>query len=324
MAIARALPESAYYLVADVDGIVHSAILAIDESKCRLYPSDLHDGRVVYQVYESDAAGRIGPYGGGALVAAVDDLEPRSYVRFADNIARQYFVGAPGVLEVQGSASTFILRDWWDASRIIMRWSSAGDRGLQGVPSTFTGGALLWEAVGEVGAKLKVWTADAGTRDLLSFGADTSQGAGDLGTDGVSLVWLQGSGRTAPHGPYPTASFMVSPFTVNSAGLRPHRLRSEPGGNDAGNALGASKIQVGCGYAARLNPSGVRVLRLTDGVSWVLPGTSASWGWGEPLAVTCSHYYGQALKVGEGASPGWTSTIARLRLDSLGPGEPAD
>jgi hypothetical protein len=56
MAVARELPGMTYYVVADADGPVHSAVLSTNESQCRLYPDDLQDGRVVYHVYEAGSS----------------------------------------------------------------------------------------------------------------------------------------------------------------------------------------------------------------------------------------------------------------------------
>jgi hypothetical protein len=316
-AFARLMPGMTYYVVADADGPVHSALLALDETRCKPSPQGVRDGRVVYSVYEADSSGQLSEYGGGAIVAGIDDLRPRAYLRFGDKIARGYDVGLPGVLEGQSyPTNLFRLHDWADPSKILMQWSTAQDNGLQEIPSSFSGQALFWEAVADPAAKLKVWTADAGVLDLLAFRNDTSQGAGDLGTDGKDLVWLQGSGRVLGYGPYPNAVFMTSPFTTNPAQLQPRRLRSEPGG-DAGSGLGASLIQVGCGYAARESPVGIRILRLSDGVSWFLPLAGAPWGWSETVAVTCTYFYGTAIVTSDGAS---APVIARIRLDSLGPG----
>jgi hypothetical protein len=322
MAIDRAMPGMGMYVVADADGPVHSAFLATNETTCRPFPDDLRDGRVVYRVFDRRAKGTLSEYGGGALVSGIDDLQPRVFLRFDDSVARGYLVGQPGVLENQSyPTNVLVLHDWTDPTKILMKWSAAQDPGLQETGLEFQGQALFWQAANDPAVRLRVWTADAGARDFISFGSDTSQAAGDLGTDGHDMVWLDGSGRTQPYGPYPTAAFMTSPSTADPAQLRPRRLRSEPGAGDAGSGLGASATQVGCGYAARQFPGGIRILRLSDGVSWVLPMNAGAsrWGWVNALAVTCTHFYGSAR--GQVDNTGsWITTIARLRLDSLGSG----
>jgi hypothetical protein len=169
MAIARALPGMTYYVVADSDGPVRSALLATNEKQCRPFPNDLRDGRIVYQVFEADSTGILREYGGGALVANVNDLQPRAYLRFYDRTARGYLVGLPGVIEGSSSpTNVLILHDWADPSKILMTWSAAQDQGLQEVPETFSGNALFWEAVADPFAKLKVWTPDSGVLELVS------------------------------------------------------------------------------------------------------------------------------------------------------------
>jgi hypothetical protein len=317
-AISRAVGPIRYYLVADADGPIHSAIAANDESRCRIYPQDVRDGRVVYRVYESDGSGRLSAEGGGALVADIDDLKPRAYLRFHDRAVRSFLVGQAGVLEVRGSPdNTVVLHGWTNASSVLFQWSSADEEGLRLIPLSFSRDAVFFQASSAGVSKVKVWTAPAGVRDLVSFAGDVSQSAADLGTDGHTLVWLWGANRAMLHGQYLSVSFMSSPFATELKALRPRRLCSEPGGIDGGTGFGASLTQVGCGYAAREFPGGIRIIRLSDGRAWTLGGSGPDLGWGQALAVTCSHVYGQAHIMWHGV---WTSTIARVRLDSLGKG----
>ena len=111
---------------------------------------------------------------------------------------------------------------------------------------------------------------------------------------------------------------MTSPFTTDAAALQPRRLRSE-----VGNGFATSRPQVGCGYAAREIYDGIRIVRLSDGVSWMLPSQQGStWLWNEPLAVTCTELFAMVAADGDA---GWQDVgIARVRLDSLGPGTPPD
>jgi hypothetical protein len=137
--------------------------------------------------------------------------------------------------------------------------------------------------------------------------------------DGKNMIWLYGSGRASETGVYPTVAYMTSPLTTDPAQLQPHRLRSE-----MANGFGTGLMQLGCGFAAWGRTDGIRALQLSDGTSWLLlDPQGAPWRWVEPLAVTCSHLYAMVqAPLGNGGS--WTSTIARVRLDSLGPGIPPD
>jgi hypothetical protein len=319
MAIARAVGNYTYLLVAEADGPVHSALLATYAAPCNATPVDLRDGRVVYQVYDSEAKGKLSEYGGGALVANIDDLAPRVLLHYHDQGTRSYSVGLPGVLETTTMpGNVMILHDWLDGSKQQQIWSTAMDNGLQEVPIAFVGASFFWEATTLPISKLKIWDADAGARDFIAYGTDTTQGAGNLWTDGHDMVWLYGSNRTNPNDVYPTVAYMTSPFTTDAAALQPRRLRSE-----VGNGFGTGQMQVGCGYAAWESYQGIRLVRLSDGVSWMLPTKQGStWLWADPLAITCTEVFARAAFNGDA---GWQySGIARVRIDSLGPGIPAD
>jgi hypothetical protein len=57
----------------------------------------------------------------------------------------------------------------------------------------------------------------------------------------------------------------------------------------------------------------VRIIRIATGESWKLPAIA---GWSEPLVITCEEIFMRAY-FGFG-------TVARVRLDSLGPPIPPD
>ena len=114
---------------------------------------------------------------------------------------------------------------------------------------------------------------------------------------------------------------MTAPFTSDPSQLKPRRLRS--------NVAEASweQFAVGCGYAAKTSDRGddqpVVVVRLSDGQKWELKNSSFSlppdqrWNWDNRIALTCDEIFVQAI-------PGKRGEIVRIRLDSLGPGIPAD
>jgi hypothetical protein len=115
---------------------------------------------------------------------------------------------------------------------------------------------------------------------------------------------------TSPRRPRPCSGGLATPASSRPA-LRANRWCG----------LDTSRQQVGCGFATRQSPGGLRVLRLADGVSWFLPLQGAQWAWGEAIAATCTYFYASVLALERGQ---WISTIARVRLDSLGPGLPPD
>ncbi|HLK39044.1 MAG TPA: hypothetical protein VKU41_19920 [Polyangiaceae bacterium] len=111
---------------------------------------------------------------------------------------------------------------------------------------------------------------------------------------------------------------MTSPYTTDPAAVVPRRLRSE----GSGFFGAASPFHVGCGYAAlftQLGTWGVLIVRLADGQSWFLTTPDGtSWSWVDAVALTCTEFFGVV------ALEKSTRTVARVRLDSLGPGMPPD
>lgn len=92
------------------------------------------------------------------------------------------------------------------------------------------------------------------------------------------------------------------------------RAFSTSSGRRTRKALFIATFQVGCGYAARSNGEHIRVVRLSDGQSWLLSNALTDpWGWSEPLALTCTELFATVRNSG-------VTRLARVRLDSLGPG----
>ena len=75
---------------------------------------------------------------------------------------------------------------------------------------------------------------------------------------------------------------------------------------------------VGCGHAVRSVPARARIVRLSDGRSWLLENREGTpWRWSTPIAVTCDELF---IRV----SAGGKVRLARIRLSALGPGLPPD
>ncbi len=145
----------------------------------------------------------------------------------------------------------------------------------------------------------------------------TEEAAFGFGADDDQMVWVHGHGGLTGFYRWAVQDIMVAPTTTDpeTAKKTAVRLRSEttqslPWG-----------WKVGCGYAAAISyvmntphqSAAIRVVRLSDGWSWVFH----SPGYAYPLSavgVTCDHVYAIAP----------ASQLFRVRLDSLGPGEPPD
>src|SRR5690606_27339005 len=117
------------------------------------------------------------------------------------------------------------------------------------------------------------------------------RGAGSVGTDGVDLVWMEGSGRVLGEHHYPTRDIVTAPFTTDPAALQPRRLRSQiaPQFGDWSQAY-----EVACGRAARKGASsgrGVQIVRLSDGRGWELPETPFVWRPSTIVGMTCDEIF---------------------------------
>jgi hypothetical protein len=192
-------------------------------------------------------------------------------------------------------------------------------------PPTWVGPVLLFAY--EVFPTYRVlrWTEQDGTRELVGFGSDLTKGAGNPGSDGKDLVWVQGEGLGPDDTEFPVKSIMTSPFSTDPSKIQPRRLRKWEVGGSIGT--GSMAPAVGCGRAAfgyffgssEADKGGLLVVRLADGVSWLIhhtPQPGPAWSW--PIAVTCTEVF--SMFIGRGG----LLTVRRIRLDSLGPGMAPD
>jgi len=293
------------YVIAEADGPVHQAMMQVSGS-CAPSPRDMRDGKYVYAMYNVDNFN-----GGGFLAGDVDEFRPSFVHHFNDAITHGVVVGQLGVVDVD-ETDTLNLYAWDRTSKIV---SSPQDVGLAKSFPVFASNALFWSASAGPYNRVADYTEASGANDLISFGADSTHGADDFGSDGLNMVWLQGVGHTGdPLGiAFDSAAVMTAPFATNPANVVARRVRSEdPKG------FGVSPIKVGCGYAVRSNGNYLRILRLADGISWVL-NNGPSWRWVNPLAVTCNEIFATVATGG----PQMTN-IARVQISSLGPGISAD
>ena len=289
-------------VVVDADGPVHQAFMQVGGS-CGPAPRDMRDGKYVYRIYNT------GSFNGGGFIAGdVSEFRPSFVHHFMDQIDHGVVVGALGVLDVD-QGDTLNLYEWNDAPKAI---SNPQDIGLRSSFPLFSGSALFWSASGGSYNRVAAYTHDAGATDLLSSGSDPTVGYDDFGSDGTDMVWLAGQGHDAGAIAFDSANIMTSPFATNPLNVVARRLRSEtPSG------FGVSPTKVGCGYAARANGDYLRIVKISDGSSWVL-NNRLPWEWVNPLAITCDEVF---ATVGTG---GGNVNIARVRISSLGPGIPAD
>ena len=200
LATARLVDDGAgdfvrYTLIADADGPVRQAVFESTTKQCASIIESVQDGVAVYHVYEGN-----NDFGGGAFGGSIDDPAPRTALKFADHVAHEFAAGLPGIVD----DATMQLYDWLKPSQPPTRIMDPLDQPSAPSFLAFSGQALFWQAQTASLQKEKVWTPSGGARDFVAFASDPSQGAADLGTDGHDMVWLQGAGRSAPTGPFPS------------------------------------------------------------------------------------------------------------------------
>lgn len=166
------------------------------------------------------------------------------------------------------------------------------------------------------------WRPDPGLRPLLRWYGDPTRAAGNFGTDGKDMVWTQSQGAGACLNDGPNPEVWTAPYTTDPAIVQAtaHRVRKDVRG------MSAESFVVANGYAARCDSFGfpatlsLSIVRLSDGYSWIVPG--------DPAGNT--HLFTKAIGITEsevfvfGYVKGMSSTVFRIRLDSLGPGTPPD
>lgn len=297
--------------VAEAGGPVHQAI-SYDRGQCSVTAGSLAAGKSVWMVVQPKSSTR--PEERGAIGGEAGSV-PLVLEHWNDGAARSYYAG-PSSYFALGPANA--VRSWTPGApplgNVVLT-----DPG-QMLPRTFIGDELFYEVSNLSYARIKVYSPANGARDLVSFGDDVSKRAVDFGTDGVDMVWVEASGRAAVGDPWSTIDIMTAKYTADAVAIQKRRLRSE------GTAAGGEPFTVGCGYASHYASTSVdgnivRIVRLSDGRSWKLPELFVDggvWLFQQTHAITCDEIFMNVL-----STNGAMKTV-RVRLDSLGTGDPAD
>lgn len=293
------------------DGTVEQALLEGDKSFCAIYPTDFRGERYAYGFHGSEGSGIISGLASARL--------PDHVVRWSYTESHAPYVTPFGLLDVGPGHVMTLFPPGAGLDGGVELWSAAKDKGLQQGQIRATDDALFWNASNEAYGKERVYTPSAGVRALRDFGTEYTRRDFDVGTDGHDLFWVYGSERSQPSGVFPKLELMTAPYTTDPASLMPRRLRSYPypGG------VGAVPAVVGCGYAVHNRLLASTLVRLSDGMAWTIPADIVQTGvqWAKPIAVTCDEVFGLGYLP---ANPSRPSTLVRVRIDSLGPGTPAD
>ncbi len=302
-------PGWVYSLIAEADGAVRSAMLATRPLTCAMGRTEIADARYTMAVGEGSSG-----LGGGLLAGSVDELSPRYFLHLDATAPHHPFPAAFAVIDFTAGFA-FNQYDWMSGTPLGTLWSASADDGAQQQKPVFASGAGFWGAGDLAYHKIHAYRAGGAVVDLLSAGTDANHGYDDPGADGHDLVWIEAhaANRTSTWDPFDTYSIMTSPVTTDPAAIVARRLRSEQG-----PAFGASPFRVGCGYAARANGYHIRIVRLADGWSWKLAtDITSSWSWAEPLGLSCVELFATVNAAGQ-------TRLARVTIDSLGPGEAPD
>jgi hypothetical protein len=304
---------SHFRMVAEADGPVHLALTYPRGGACSLTNGSLDGHRFVISAVRDDlSASKILRW--GAIGGDVDAL-PVVLEGWTDGQSRGYFAGPNAYFALGEDA----VRPWAPDAGALAKLSitdpgQAGDFVFVGDALFFTVGTIPYH-------RIKVYTPADGLRDFVSFGNDVSQHAADFGSDGKDMVWTEAFGRATTNDPWATINIVTAPYTSDPTKIVKRRLRSEVGN------VGATPFTVGCGYVIHeIYPSGGsgrRLVRLSDGQSWILRGATdggASFSLQSALAITCDEIFFRAGTT----LPDLDYTIVRIRIDSLGPGEAAD
>lgn len=314
-----------YTEVAAVDGKVLTAFLQLaPQGGCNFEAQGLNEDRYALIGYRDQwlAPAPEDPRQGGALAGIVGESLPSWKMKYQEdpNLSANWSVSEQWIVQRKGDRTAFR----WDGSSSTIVYSASSDPdGAPGHQTTVLGSNVFVEGGSYGGTGVSVWTEAQGQKALIRSTGDFSKGEGNFGTDGTDMVWTLAEGFSSNNPTdYTKVSVMTAPYTTSSASVSAtqRRLRSDKTGFDGGQWV------VGCGFAARayssvVDNNALLITRLSDGQAWVLPGGAPGpqkFSWHAPLGITCEELFT------EFSTTQADSTVVRIRLDSLGPGLPAD
>ncbi|HEX7666755.1 MAG TPA: hypothetical protein VF407_19640, partial [Polyangiaceae bacterium] len=317
-------PYHVLHVIGDADGPVRQALASdyASPSHCELRELAASSTRAVYRVGNTT----FGPAASQLVVVPLDGTVP-SVLHVPSGLS---FV-APAKSMYYASNDTDIVALAWSDGHVIEKLggpvesvaASAVDDllVLQSRPVGF--GSVAADT--QEGSLTRFFRAGAKSTDLVTFDPDKSEGQFENGfaTDGTDMVWAEGVGRPEPDndpqhwdvmwdGPWKHVELMTAPFTTDRTKLAKRSI-----GSWLKHSLEGAVV--GCGYAGvKVFTEGMRVVRLSDGRTWKLSAAKVKprTQFTSIMAVTCNEVFA-TMRNGD------AYTVARIRLDSLGPGEPA-
>lgn len=306
-------------VVADVDGPVRFAMRAPRDTSplCWARDVDLRDGFLSIAIV-ADGTEPVDstdyPLADGTVLVDLADRVPRLVRR--DEVDMWSADGYVSDTLVALRTDGLTVHDHALESQEVA-WPRTG-RWVQGKTHVL-GESVLFQVSGP---SIHAWSPELGTTTLVGF-EDPDRGAGAVGSDGVDLVWMEGSDRDEEIDIFRVRDIMTASWTPVPTLLAARRVRSDPARAffDDGDAF-----RVGCGMAARHQNGDheVEIVRLEDGHTWYLDRIDGLWRPWFILGLTCTEIFIMATIWPEGVAEADGTHVMRIALDSLGTGEPGD
>jgi hypothetical protein len=319
-------------MVGDLDGPTRFALLETDPAHYVAQPEVIGGDVVVFRVFDSAAKRELSSYGGGAMFANLDDLHPTFMRRYpVESTGGGVFAADFGpVAMINGAVEQYDR----NTGKLVRTITTGRDEGGAAIPLASAKDYLFWDILNSREKRIRMFSPATGRADFVAFGADITRGAADMGTDGVDMVWTEASGGEIP-GEYsfPVNNVMTAKFEPDAG----KRITRRVGATGRIGFTGEG-YRVGCGYAIHdtgdtpNQPTTKRLFRLSDGHRWEIPllvpaDRPTDWQWGSLWGVTCDEVILDAWDWrGHDAVPRTKQVghLVRLRIDSLGPGMPAN
>lgn len=313
------------FVIGEVDGRMRNAVMMAYpylQSACGMNAHAMQDGKFALRLVGDSPRGSRWAAEGHAGGDIDDRNPPMIFPEWRkDKSQRIVEVTSRWVVEMTGGGVW--LHDWATPNVNQKQiYPLDGFWGLQIFGFSSYKDDLFLESSGAGNEYVTSYTPKHGTRPVLNW-LDESRSAGGFETDGKDMVWVYGQGKPTGGGyhEYTKYQIVTAPHSTDPAEVeKTKRVIDE---YYVGSLPDPSSFAVGCGYAAQyvhipIEQQGLTVYRLSDGAKWLIPNSQPNnkeWQWSTVKHVSCeeiflSAYFDRDLGF---------SSIARVRLDSLGP-----
>jgi len=307
-------------LIAETDGPVRFAArlpVPLGGSGCSFIPEDYRGDRLVAIIWGSGTGEVTDSPAQSLMVVDPGSVTPRlPCLEAEEDVKANWAAGGRWIVGefIPGKLVQLYEPDLGETPMLLHSPSTDPDGLPMSSKATIVGDHVLIGVGTYSMAGIMAYDEALGYHPLIRWYGDTSRGAANIGSDGVDMVWTVGEDKPPGEPIYPTRHIMTSSFTTDPSKIEQRRLRSDPSGL---MGLTTGRFAVGCGFAGRTHavPRDELIVRLEDGWSWELLGND-DWKWGQILGFTCDEVFVSVLND--------TNNIARIRLDSLGPGMAPD